>query len=281
MFVSDSLVFTELHKTAGSHLLKLLSTYVGGQQVGKHNRIPIDLRNKFVLGSIRNPLDWYVSLWGYGCDQQGSVYLQATRGTSWRYCWQQLPKEMGQTYPAPGQFYRQMRHDANKDYRAWQEVYADSSDVEAFRAWVRMMFDPARALDLGEGYGFSPFSQNAGLLSYRFFKLFTGLDKKIYHPALQTDVENLKLIWKRDGFVNAFVRQEQLEQDFIDSLNQAGIALSDADKQAIMDGKNNKTNTSSRQAADHYYDTATADIIMQREQFIVERFGYDVDAVLR
>lgn len=281
MFVSESLVFTELHKTAGSHLLKLLSTYVGGQQIGKHNRIPEDLRNKFVLGSIRNPWDWYVSLWGYGCDRQGSVYLQTTRKSSLRYCLQQLPKEMGRQRPAVGHVAKQMKSDLNKDNQAWQAVYADSADVQAFRRWVRMMFDPAKAMDIGEGYGFSPFSQHAGLLSYRFFKLFTALDERVYDKSLDTSFEKLKLIWNEQGFVNAFVRQENLEDDFISSVAQAGISLSDSDKASILDGKNKKTNTSSRKAVSHYYDEETANIILQREKFIIERFGYDVNAVLR
>ena len=281
MFVSESLVFTELHKTAGSHLLKLLATYVGGEQIGKHNRIPEGLREKFVLESIRNPWDWYVSLWGYGCDKQGSVYLQTTRGTSLRYCLKQLPREMGRSRVAPSHFAKQMRSDLRKDNQAWQRVYADSSDFGAFREWVRMMFDPARAMDLGEGYGFSPFSQNAGLLSYRFFKLFTAMDNAIYDASVNTSCDNLEVIWDKQGFVNAFIRQENLEEDFIAALSQAGITLTDANKSAILDGKNKKTNTSSRKAVSHYYDEETANIILQREKFIIERFGYDINAVLR
>lgn len=274
MFVSESLVFTELHKTAGSHLLKLLSTYIGGQQIGKHNRIPEDLRNKFVLGSIRNPWDWYVSLWGYGCDRQGSVYLQTTRKTSLNYCFHQLPGEMGKSWPSINHVARQMSSDLQKDNTAWQEAYADSADVEGFRRWIRMMFDPNRAMDIGEGYGFSPFSQHAGLLTYRFFKLFTALDKRIYDKSLDTSYENLTRIWDKEGFVDAFVRQENLEEDFISSVTQAGIALSDSDKASILDGKNKKTNTSSRKNFEHYYDEETARLIFDRERFITNEFSY-------
>lgn len=281
MFVSESLVFTELHKTAGSHLLKLLSTYVGGEQIGKHNRIPVDLRKNFVLGSIRNPWDWYVSLWGYGCDKRGSVYLQTSRKINTSYCWRQLPKEMGYKRSAPGPFIRQMKHDLGKDPDVWNPLYTDSSDVAAFRKWIKLMFDPAHALDVGEGYGFSPLSQHAGILSYRFFKLFTGLDANIYNDKIDMSQASLPDLWKNFSFVDAFVRQEQLEEDFIQALEKAGIQLSDDDKSAIRAGKNNKTNTSSRKSVSHYYDEETATLIQNREQFIVDRFGYDINEVLR
>ncbi len=40
MFVSDKLVFTELHKTGGTHIYSWLSRLIGGEQRGKHNRVP-------------------------------------------------------------------------------------------------------------------------------------------------------------------------------------------------------------------------------------------------
>lgn len=280
MFVSENLVFTELHKTAGSHLLKLLSTYVGGEQIGKHNKIPKYLRKSFVLGSIRNPWDWYVSLWGYGCDNKGSVYLQSTRQTSFRYCWRQLPGEMGARHVQPKYLLKQMHHDVRKNVSDWRSVYTDADDVEGFRRWVKLMFDPSRALDIGEGYGFSPFSQSAGVLSYRFFKLFTSLDEKLYEASLNTNSEVLKEIWNRQGFVDAFVRQECLEEDFLAALEKAGISVSEPDRKAIMAGKNKKTNTSSRSAASAYYNEETANIIFTREKFLINEFGYRFEDVL-
>ncbi|MDM7859633.1 hypothetical protein QTP81_03300 [Alteromonas sp. ASW11-36] len=281
MFVSKPLIYTELHKTAGSHIGKLLAKYVGGEQVGKHNRIPGELRDNFVLGSIRNPWDWYVSLWGYGCDNRGSVYLQSTRGTSWRYTLRQLPREMGLHRISLGRASRQLMHDFNKPVSEWQAVYQDVNDVSGFRKWVKLMFNPDRALDIGEGYGFSSFSQQAGLLSYRFFKLFTSLDQEIYKPTLQTDLSSLVKVWQERGFIDAFVRQENLEEDFLNALEQANIELSDAQKSEIRAARSNKTNTSSRKSANHYYDEETANIILEREKFIVQQFDYDINSILR
>lgn len=80
MLVSDHLVYLELPKTACSHIRDLLKLLVGGDIVGKHNRLPGHLmqQNKMIVGSIRNPWDWYVSMWAYGCDRKGLLYKRLT-----------------------------------------------------------------------------------------------------------------------------------------------------------------------------------------------------------
>ncbi|QJR81971.1 hypothetical protein CA267_015030 [Alteromonas pelagimontana] len=280
MFVSDSLIFTELHKTAGSHIGKLLSQYVQGEQIGKHNRIPVQLRNRFVVGSIRNPWDWYVSLWGYGCDRKGSVFLQTSRKTDLRYTAIQLPQEMGARYGSPIVFMRQMYNDSKKNVRQWQECYCDPSDVDAFRRWIKLMFSPEYALDVGEGYGFTDFSKNAGLLSYRFFKLFSALDTEIYSKSCKASPDDLHELWKKQGFVDQFIRQENLEEDFLLGMEKAAVHLSDEQKSDIWRAKNNKTNTSSRKATSYYYDEETANLVLEREKFLIDFFNYRMDSIV-
>ena len=43
MFVSDSIVFMELHKTGCTHIRNLLKELVGGEFQGKHNQATPDL----------------------------------------------------------------------------------------------------------------------------------------------------------------------------------------------------------------------------------------------
>ena len=79
MFVSEKLLYIELPKTACSQIRDLLKHLVGGQNIGKHNRPSEELvsSERVIIGSIRNPWDWYVSLWAFGCDQKGSLLHKA------------------------------------------------------------------------------------------------------------------------------------------------------------------------------------------------------------
>ena len=279
MFVPDSLVFTELHKTGGSHILRCLETVLEGQRVGKHNRIPPHLRDRFVIGSVRNPWDWYVSLWSYGCSQRGGVYERTRRRFGFQYYWRQLNKEMGCTWLTPRQYLTQFLSDTSKPMAEWKDVYRDSNNPELFRKWLRLVLSPERRFDLGEGFGFSPASCHSGLLTYRYLKLFTQLDERLYSDQKLTLKENLSSIYQSSVFVNQFIRNEFLEDDLIEALESAGIKITDSQKASIADGKKAKTNTSERRNTEFYYNQETINLVKDRESLVIANHGYDAPTI--
>ena len=272
MFVSDKLAFVELHKTGGSHIGRWLARTVPGEQIGKHNRLPRELQDRFVIGSVRNPWDWYVSLWAYGCSGRGSVWKQTTDGTSLRYYRHALPSEMGHS-PGLARIWRQWQNDRRKDRAGWQDTYADADDPERFRRWLTRVLDPSYSLDLREGYGFSWVPRVAGLMTYRYLKLFTSVGERLYTAAPPEPIQ-LPALFDELGFIDGFVRMEQLEPELVAAIEAAGVELSAQDRQAILDSGREKTNTSSRRPAAYYYDAATSELVAQREAAIIERHGY-------
>jgi len=241
MYISDKFVFTELHKTAGTHIGKWLKNIAPGKQVGKHNKIPAELRDRFIIGSIRNPWDWYVSLWGYGCDQKGSVWHQTSNTVNFRYYWQQLPKEMGRNYLSPGIFIKQYFSDIKKPLDLWANAYSNSTDPDCFKSWLKLIFNHSRKLDIREGYGFSPLSNEAGLLSYRFFKFFTTLDQKIYSSNTFSKNSTLSAVWKKYKFADHFIRMESLEEDLIQAMRRANVDMSEELKSSLREASTKKT----------------------------------------
>ena len=70
MFISDQICFVELGKTGCSYIRKVLDQNIKlGKLTKIHDQISNDLLNskKLKIGSIRNPLDWYISLWSFEC----------------------------------------------------------------------------------------------------------------------------------------------------------------------------------------------------------------------
>jgi hypothetical protein len=275
MFVSDQLIFTELHKTGGSHILRCLEAVIDGHRTGKHNRVPEELHDRFVVGSIRNPWDWYVSLWSYGCARRGGVFARTTQRYSQSYYWRQLNKEMGQIWLAPSQYLQQLVSDTGKPVRKWQETYSDSRDPDLFRLWLKMILTPERRYDVGEGFGFSPISHHSGLLTYRYLKLFTGLGNTLYTSEALASRSNLKDIFEAETFLNYIIRNEQLEPELILGLKKAGLDLTDDQTNKIYAGKTNKTNTSNRESAGYYYDQESIDLVADRESLIVAMHDYE------
>jgi hypothetical protein len=280
MFVTDKLVFVELHKTGGTHISAILGDLIGGHQEGKHNRLIAEYKNRFILGSIRNPWDWYVSLWAYGCGQQGSVYAQSSRRYNASYIRRQLPREMGKTWLSPYQLGRQLIAESTKPVGQWRWCYEDHEDPERFRSWLHLMLNGDRCYDIGEGYGFSPVSRNFGLLTYRYFKLFTDLGGALYKDSRLTSLAGLEDVWRQYAHVNCVIRNEKLEEDIVTALTQAEVNLTEDQKQQIFARRNQKINASKRREPSYYYDQATIDLVAQKEQLIVERYSYDAPSLV-
>ena len=70
MFISKKICFVELEKTGISSINKFLKDHIkDGETTQPHDYVTEDLMKKklFFIGSIRNPYDWYISRWSYGC----------------------------------------------------------------------------------------------------------------------------------------------------------------------------------------------------------------------
>ena len=74
MFISDKIVFIHLQKTGGVHISQLLSKLLEGEKQPGHLQVDPEYHSRFIIGSMRNPWDWYVSLWAYGCAGKGGIH---------------------------------------------------------------------------------------------------------------------------------------------------------------------------------------------------------------
>lgn len=266
MFISDRLIFIELHKTGCSHILRIFENVLDGTVVGKHNQATPDLFNesRIFVGSVRNPWDWYVSLWGFGCDGEGGLRNRLlerssrVRGIGWR------------TAPLTA-FAKLLRHGNNS--KAWLASYRDSNDPAAFRDWLHMLHDEAYMQDIGEGYCDSALRHVAGLMTFRYLKLFStrvGEEHRLNDLSTYASIE----AWDTEQtFVEHFIRMESLEPDLFRILQDNSSALTEDSKSKILALP--KTNTSSRKRnLAKYYDADTVDLVFRREQLIINKFAY-------
>ena len=257
MFVSNKLIFIELHKTACTHIGKLLASILDGVQDGKHNSpSPVILSSgKSFVGSVRNPWDWYVSLWAYGCDKKGRVYNFTTRPLS--------NNEMSNLAASSALLKMNVRKPEQ-----WRRCYSDIHSASAFHDWLHMMNDKNYWNDFGEGYGASPVARFAGLLTYRYINLFCK-----HVPARIASIDDLDAYEKENCFIDYFIRMENLEEDFISVIKSCGVYLSETQRLSIYSEK--KTNTSSRRSETaYYYDDETIKLVQEREKLIIKKFSY-------
>ncbi|HEY6976245.1 MAG TPA: hypothetical protein VH396_08140, partial [Chitinophagaceae bacterium] len=127
MFINEKLIYLAFLKTGCTHILKLLTSIpdLNGNIIGKHNSIydipPRELGNfseKIKSGNIRNPWDWYVSLWAFGCMKRGGLF----------------------THTARKNLLRKLKHPKTflSSTKQWQKVYSDAKNPELFKQWLEM-----------------------------------------------------------------------------------------------------------------------------------------------
>ncbi|GAB5381767.1 MAG: hypothetical protein Alis3KO_22570 [Aliiglaciecola sp.] len=267
MFISDSIVFVELHKTACTHIDKLLSEIVGGRLEGKHNKAYKELFSpkRHFLGSVRNPWEWYVSLWAFGCEEKGGLFMHVTK-SNWNL--EGVSLKYGYQY-----FLLSVFAKFSKNPDKWKEAYRDVNDPSCFRMWLKLLHDPNRSFDFGEHYALAPMHNFAGLLTYRYFNLFCSI-KSDDRPFEQlNDYSQLKQFNDEHCFISHFIRNENLEEDFIAALEATGFALTPEHKDRIFSSKKTNASEHDRNIA-RFYDQETDEIIQERERFIIEKFAY-------
>lgn len=271
MFVSERVVYLELHKTGCSHIRNVFNDILDGKLVGKHNQATQDLftEERIFVGSVRNPWDWYVSLWGFGCDKKGGLYGRLTNPRTHGL------RELGwRTAPFNALVKLLKQRPRSDNSQAWLATYRNANDPAAFRDWLHMLHDQAYIPDIGEGYSDCALSKVAGLMTFRYLKLFSirkAENSQLQGLSTQSEIE----VWDAEHtFVDAFIRNESLEADIFRIFDEHDIALSSEKRAHILTLQ--KTNTSSRNRDfASYYDPATVELVAKREQLIINKFAYE------
>jgi hypothetical protein len=134
----QSFVYLDVEKTGSAFITSLLRRYCGEEQVRRNHHEPMEAdcdRSKFYFISTRDPMETYLSLYSYGCDEKGKL-----RG------------QLG-------------RNDLDKFY---------TGDAEGFNDWLAFVLNGKNAKYLGDDYSDvagGHVARKLGLMSYRYLRL--------------------------------------------------------------------------------------------------------------
>ncbi|MBV9961194.1 MAG: hypothetical protein JO072_03010 [Parafilimonas sp.] len=255
MFISDKLIYLALHKTGCTHVLKLLTSTpeLNGKIIGKHNTIYDvtkqdlgDLNSKIKAGNIRNPWDWYVSLWAFGSMGKGGLYDQIVKKS----------------------FYRKLNYPVSffTPVEEWKHAYSNAEDPQLFKKWLKLLL-VSRRKDL-IGYGQGRAGSIMGLLTYRYLGLYSYNFKK--QRKVISSYQEVFEFDKQNNFLDFYIRNENLESDFSLLMNKLGIETGFAQQISNIP----KTNSSVRKNYKEYYDQELMELVNEKERLIIEKHNY-------
>ncbi len=283
MFVSNKLVFLELQKTGSTHVRHLLADFVGGKVDGKHNAATPEVlaTGRPILGTVRNPWSWYVSLWAYGCEGKGVLRQRLMDPAKWVRKNELQSDATGEARKVglkggKGRLSRAkaLGASAMPDCASPERAtfwYADPGNVEAFREWLSVVLAPGARRIVEAGYRRSPLSKCAGLLTYRYFGLFVR--GGTHQEAEYCTVDKLNELDKASCLVSHFILNENLEADFLRAVAACGVELTDDQIAQVNSAR--KRNVSSRPlGTSDYYTAELAALVGDRDRFLIEKFGY-------
>jgi len=267
MYVSDDVIYLQLHKTACTHVTRVLQAHLGGETRTKHSPLSIDPGDRLVLGSVRNPWDWYVSLWAFGCMAKGSLFSQLTASQT-----KILIRSARRAVRDPKNAWARMSimpHILTSDTRKWEDVYSDAGNPEAFKEWLRGILSKEGQVRISDTYSVLPLNKFSGFLTYRFVSLFSDQSAWDRHSKSISNYEDIENYFEKNCVVKRFIRQEHIENDLLDIIENFDVQL----KEEYFSGK--KTNSSSHKKASFYYDEETLDLVAQKDRLIIEKFSYE------
>lgn len=267
MLLNDKIIFLQLQKTAGTYLeSKIFEIFPETKQAGKHYRLSKDFKTdgRYVLGSIRNPWDWYLSYWTYSCQKKGGPYLrsQSPKSIKNMYLGDRRNNCNDEVPYSTVDLYRCIKAELTRPVEEWKYVYGDVEDPARFKKWLNLVFDPKRKYDLFPDFGLSSVSNFSGIYTYLFLFLFVEDFESLFDEKL-----NYSSLSKLDFRFDKILRVESLDQDFTEFLNSINVDNS-------IDN-NIKINSSNRRHhRDYYFDDESIALIAEKEKFIINMFDY-------
>ncbi len=279
MYISEELVFLQLQKSASTHIAAILENIFNGKCLGeekKHYPPSADIiaSNRKFLVSVRNPWDWHLSAWTYGC-QNGWWLSQSQVSKRYSRISKQHFRNLKKTLHSlrqPHKIILEYLKELKRDTSIWKEIYSDSANINNFRTWVRTMNNPdyCKTIDYYK-YNKSNITDLCGLYTYLYLRLCCK-NPKVLRRQPPSKIETIKQFDKENCYIDYFIFQENLEETLCEALSQIR-PLTDEEHDLIYSHK--KTNTSKRHhKITQYYDDETRQIIADREKFMIEKFNY-------
>jgi len=260
MFINDNIIYLQMQKTGCTHITYLLSNIVGGREKDKHSWLTRYDYNKYIIGSIRNPWDWYVSLWAFGCLGKGGEVKKLTK--------------LDLLYSILYFDIFELLNELKKPKEMWKKLYKDPYDVNNFQDWLKQIYNSERKIDLKEKYRKHLVSDHIGFMTHRYCMLYL----KYYYDTIyiNTKIKSLSDLYeydKKNNIIDFIIKNESLEQDLINTLKKCGYDVEDK-VEYIYSFSKKKINTSNHKHYAYYYNEETKNMVYEKEKYLIEKYKY-------
>jgi len=256
MIEYEKFIYLDVYKTGSTYIAALLRKLMEGKPVRVTRHAPVTKgrpffwkQGKFAFATVRNPWDWYVSMWAYSIKQPNVLFFRDVR------------KVLGP-------------EEAKK-------LFDSENPRESFATWLKALSDPKFLNEVMVGHPYSKTSLNRflGFYSYRFMRVTTP------HPALAMGWWNIRSMdqairhQKRWALYDKVFKSESLTEDFSTFVleNREKLGMKPNAEKILKKNAPTPKNTSNRTLSTYrdYYTDELRELVASRDRLVIELFGYE------
>ncbi len=256
MIEYEKFIYLDVYKTGSTYVADLLKRLVKEEPVRSVRHAPLTRGRPFfwkqgkpAFATVRNPWDWYVSMWSYSIVQKNVL------------------------------FFRDVRKAVGPENASL--LFDSSRPRESFSLWMKSINDVdfLQQVMTGHPYPRSGLSGFLGFYSYRFMRVTTP------HPSIFLRQWNISSVdraiahQKRWAIYDTVLKSEGLKDSFakyvLDHRKQCNFV---SNAETILENRGAKAkNTSERTLPSYrdYYTDELRDMVANRDRLFIDLFGYE------
>lgn len=272
MIFGDKYVFLELGRTGSTYARYILKQIPNSKAVGKKHNIYNDLTKeqkaefeiKNKIGTIRNPFEYYVSLFAFCCSERGGLHERITR-----------KPDVLSFYTVTDIFKTIVLHFKYK--KKWKKITSDENSTENFKEFLKMLFK-THPEAIGDYYGASKANNIMGFLSFNYLRTYTRHFEKDVKTIIHTDL--LFEYDRKNNFIDIMFRNETLKQQLLE--NHQFYADSKEVIEKSISNRPPRSKTATEKKPFHlFYDDETRNLIYEMDRFIFEKYNYKFEDIIK
>jgi hypothetical protein len=252
MIEYDNFIFLDVYRTGSSHVVDLLWKIVPGKPLVNIRHASLTkgrpwgtTGGKPVIATVRNPWDWYVSLWAIEADGKRPIG---------KPMFAHLPPE------------------------EYARLFDKSEPKASFSRWLRCMHNPV-LLNRGlyrEHLPQSGLASVIGIYTYRFLRVTTRYPRFFLRRPLINSPEGAVRYHQYMKSYDTTLRNESLTEDLAAFVERHPQGFKPDAVKTIRAADTRPKNASNRAFSSYrdYYSESDAALVAERDRFFIAEFGY-------
>jgi len=264
MIIGKNFFITEMPKTGTTFLRSYFKQYKEVELTNHHETLNQNKRYSILkfrnrIGIVRNPYDWYLSMWKWSCKKKkGSPIYSDLTSIRLKFKRLRISKRL----------IKYVKAQVLKDRNSLKKLFLDVNSKKNFNKFLDIMLNFKNRYLIGSEYSFVP-HKNLGYMTYIFFcqNLLRNDYNIMYNPEYSLikilDQNNKKL------YTNIFFKTENLNKSLKNFLLKNKIKI-----KKFKNLENNSTSKNLKFDYKYFFSIKNILLIEKKEDFIFKKFKY-------